>query len=153
MDNTLIREPLRKIFAREIDPQQYPASYLATRLLELKIADRLGEPVDVQASLAGVTGPSTAFLQQVINLSVYARRNDLPALRRVVDGMQTAVLLNPRLLTNSMTSFAKLGMKDELAVAQNAARAEVRTSVAQSWATHDRSAVLRSLQLAEELAE
>jgi len=86
-------------------------------------------------------------------MDFYAKKGDLPAIRRTVDRMKTDFLLSPGMVATAMSAFAQLGMADELQVAREVARGIVRKNVAQSWAALDGSDIQIALHLAEKLGD
>jgi hypothetical protein len=153
LDNPLIREQMHRVFIREIDPKLHPAAFLLLRLYEASVANRLGELNEVETALAGVTDPSAPFFQQAMNFEIYTRRGNLSEIKRALGRMKTEFLLSPGMLGTSISAFSQLGLADELSVARDSARIEARKSVAQAWASRERSAVTRALRLAEKLAD
>jgi len=152
-DNPLVREELRRTFAKEIDPRLHPNAHLRMRLFEAKVSQRLGEMTEVESALSGVTNPSAPFFQQIMEMDFYTQKGDLPAIRRMVDRMKTDFLLSPGMVATAMSAFAQLGMTDELQVAREVARGIVRKNVAQSWAALDGSDIQIALHLAEKLGD
>lgn len=144
---------LRAIVAPYADPVAHPLSAGYLRVQNLRLALRLGEPVDFESSLHALNAPEDGFMRTLMGLKRHLQRDDVASLKRMLRTVDTEMLLNPALLELTVPAFARAGFADEHRLARETAEKEMRSAILSSWVTVNPRTVNRALGLAEMLGQ
>ena len=153
IDNPQIRTALERTISREVDPTRDPAAHVRARHWQLRVAERLDQITDVTAAFADLPADDAQLSRQLAALRIYTRHRDLPALRRTVEHADTSSLVSANNVISVLPALELLGLKDELAVERDVARATLKRTVAIAWISHNESSVRYALNLARLLKD
>ena len=151
LDNPEMRRELADLLKPYRQAEKFPATYGQIRKNEVRVTLRLGETVDFEREIAGLSQPGDAALASMIKLRHYLGTRDVPALRRTLEASRSDELLSDRMLGLALRAFEMAGMKDELELARATAGKAVYRGVLESWVTLDPMDVLRTYDLADAL--
>lgn len=119
------------------DPEKNPMTSSVIRLFEVHVAMRTGGKFDPATDLQNLKHPLVRQMEPAMKLQHYLLTNDSAQLKLALQGMPVEALLDPQNLECVLPALAAVGMKDELQLAQQTARDELRKAVLRAWCTLD----------------
>ena len=149
LDNAPLRRQITALLAPYRGAGEAPSTTARIRIHEIQVALRTGEPVDLSTAFDGLRVPRVANIRNRMSLRHYTQTGDKAALKRLVDSLDSAQLLDPAQLDLTIPALDLLGMKTEADLARKTARRECRRAVVTSWASLDETGINRALDLAE----
>jgi hypothetical protein len=148
VDDPAVREEMERQFAPYRKPEASPLSYMMVRLYEIHRDLRLGMPASLETAFLDLKDPRALVVKQRACLRHYTQTGDLVSLRRTIEQIDSAQLLSPGFLAQSVPALELLGMEPELKSAREASMRHLREDVLECWAKGDESAGEAALDLA-----
>jgi len=148
VDDPSVRAEMEREFARYRDPTASPLCYMMIRLYEIHRDLRLGKPVSLETAFLDLKDPRALIVKQRACLRYYTQSGETEPLRKTIDQIDSAQLLSPGFLVQSLPALELLGEGPELKTAREAAARLLREDVLEAWAQGDESAGDTALDLA-----
>jgi hypothetical protein len=152
-DDPAVRRAIEGEFAPYRRTVECPLCYLVIRLYEINRDLRLGNPVPLSTAFSELNDPRAQVVRERASLRHYIQVHDRAALRKTVEEIDSARLLSPSFLVESLRAFKLLGIDSELRIARDVAGRTVREDVLASWALYDEPAGNSALDLALALGD
>lgn len=140
-------------FAPYRKPAEQPNTYQVIRLHELYQALRKGKTLDPEVAFADVKDARFTELCQIAGLDLLSRHGDPKALETRLDRCPAELLLNPLYLEKTLPILRQLRRKEEVKLAEDVARKELRAAVADTWITAEPIMITRACVLADTLGD
>ena len=149
-DDSVIRDTMKTIIApyRRLEE---PLTYAQIRFLEIRIALRIGAPVDLETAFAGIDSPMLNFTRNFTLLRHYVQAGDTRGLGLFLDTADTGGLSDPYVLRFALPAYELLGRKEEAVQAKKLLLRALHQSVMLAWASHDGDLAAQASTYAEVL--
>jgi hypothetical protein len=148
VDDPAVRAEMESEFARYRQPIDSPLSYMMIRLYEIHRDLRLGKPASLETAFMDLNDPRVLVVRQRACLRYYTQSGERALLQKTIDQIDSAQLLSPSFLVQSVPALALLGSEAELKAAREAAARLLREDVLEAWARGNESAGDAALDLA-----
>lgn len=148
VDDPSMRREMEREFARYRQPSDSPLSYMMIRFYEIHRDLRLGRPASLETVFLDLNDPRALIVKQRACLRHYTQTGEREPLRRTIDQIDSAQLLSPGFLAQSIPALELLGIEAELKTARDAAARLLREDVLDSWARGSEASGDAALDLA-----
>ena len=151
-DDPVQRQWLTEAVRPSRDPVKWPVTYANIRLREIRDALRAGQPVDLEAELAGVqSSPWARHLGVMTRIEHSLQIRDAAGLGNALDALSADELLQGNWLWINLPALEFAGRADEADLAREAARRELNRDLVRSWSEGTGSAAVTAYRLASRL--
>ncbi len=148
VDDPSMRREMEQEFRRYRQSADSPLSYMMIRFYEIHRDLRLGRPASLETAFLDLNDPRALVVKQRACLRHYTQTGERDPLRRTIDQIDSAQLLSPGFLAQSIPALGLLGNESELKTARDAAARLVREDVLDSWARGSEASGEAALDLA-----
>jgi hypothetical protein len=148
VDDPLVRQEMEREFAPFRQPSESPLSYMMIRLYEIHRDLRLGKPASLETAFLELNDPRVLIVKQRACLRHYTQTGERGPLQKTIDQIDSAQLLSPGFLVQSVPALELLGNDAELKAAREASARLLREDLLESWARGNESAGESALDLA-----
>ena len=128
---------LRQWLAETLKPYhdtRWPETYAAVRMGEIRIALRVGEPIDLVSELESVqNSPVVKRYGQHLSVQHYLQKKDTVRLKTALDALSPEELLRREGLPVNIPALELVDRADEATLARETARTELTRAFLKSW--------------------
>jgi hypothetical protein len=153
VDDPAVRGEMEREFALYRKPTDSPLSYTMIRLYEVHRDLRLGRPASLETAFLDLNDPRVVIVKQRACLRYYTQTGERVPLQKTIDQIDSAQLLSPGFLVQSVPALELLGGGAELKAARDASERLLREDVLDCWARGNEAAGDAALDLALVLGE
>ena len=151
LDDSMQRERMFNSLQPYADPTNNPVTSAVIRLLKVRVALRMGQPVDFDIAFGDPKHAPNAAIQVQLKLTYYLHAQDTASLKRVLEALSPEQLLAPRDFRQMLVALETAGMKEEEELVRDAADKELYRLVLRSWSDPDRSDAMEAIALANSM--